>query len=84
LSKNGASHLALVGARRLDDCDALQEQHACLVLLLEGVIGLCRILGGQVGTEDDLDHSLHFKPDLPVTLDHVGRRNHRLRIPRVL
>jgi len=58
LTKNGASYVAIVDARKLDCCHALEEEHASLVLLDEAAIGLRQVFDGQVGTEADLDRLL--------------------------
>ena len=58
LTKNGASYVALVDARKLDYYHALEEEHASLVLLDEAEVGLRQVLAGQIGTEADLDHLL--------------------------
>jgi hypothetical protein len=58
LTKNGASYVALVDARKLDYYHALEEKHASLVLLDEAEIGLRRLLDGQVGTGAELDRLL--------------------------
>ncbi|NMG29689.1 type II toxin-antitoxin system Phd/YefM family antitoxin [Aromatoleum evansii] len=58
LTKNGASYVAIVDARKLDYYHALEEEHASLVLLDEAEIGLRQVFDGQVGTEADLDRLL--------------------------
>jgi len=58
LTKNGASYVAIVDARKLDYYHALEEEHASLVLLDEAEMGLRQVLDGQVGTEADLDRLL--------------------------
>ena len=58
LTKNGASYVALVDAKKLDYYHALEEEHASLVLLDEAEAGLRQILDGQVGSEADLGRLL--------------------------
>ncbi len=53
LTKNGASFVAIVDARKLDYYHALEEEHASLVLLDEAENGLREIVAGQrVSTEE--------------------------------
>jgi len=47
LTKNGASYVALVDARKLDYYHALEEEHAGLVLLDDAELGLRQIVAGQ-------------------------------------
>ncbi|NMG17056.1 type II toxin-antitoxin system Phd/YefM family antitoxin [Aromatoleum bremense] len=58
LTKNGASYVAIVDARKLDYYHALEEEHASLVLLDEAEIGLRQVFDGHVGTEADLERLL--------------------------
>lgn len=58
LTKNGASYVAIVDARKLDYYHALEEEYACLVLLDDADIGLRQVLEGQAGTEDELKRLL--------------------------
>ncbi|MCK0506884.1 type II toxin-antitoxin system Phd/YefM family antitoxin [Aromatoleum anaerobium] len=58
LTKNGASYVAIVDARKLDYYHALEEEHACLVMLDDAEVGLRQVLEGQVVTEDELNHLL--------------------------
>lgn len=55
LTKNGASYVAIIDARKLDYYHALETEHANLVLLSEAEAGLRQILAGQRITPDDLD-----------------------------
>ncbi|MDH4451249.1 MAG: type II toxin-antitoxin system Phd/YefM family antitoxin [Rhodoferax sp.] len=55
LTKNGASYVALVDAKKLDYYHALEADHANLVLLGEAETGLQQILDGQRITPADLD-----------------------------
>ncbi len=48
LTKNGASFVALVDARKLDYYHALEAKHASLVLLDDAETGLRELLDGQV------------------------------------
>lgn len=54
LTKNGASFVALVDARKLDYYHALEEEHAGLVLLDEAEVGLRQVLAGQRVSADAL------------------------------
>ncbi len=54
LTKNGASFVAIVDARKLDYYHALEEEHAGLVLLDEAEVGLRQILAGQRVSAHDL------------------------------
>lgn len=47
LTKNGASFVAIVDARKLDYYHALEDEHAGLVLLDEAAIALQQWLAGQ-------------------------------------
>jgi prevent-host-death family protein len=47
LTKNGASYVALVDAKKLDYYHELEAEHASLVLLAEAETGLQQILAGQ-------------------------------------
>ncbi len=55
LTKNGASYVALVDAKKLDYYHALEEEHANLMLLTEAETGLRQILARQRLTAADLD-----------------------------
>jgi PHD/YefM family antitoxin component YafN of YafNO toxin-antitoxin module len=61
LTKNGASYVALVDARRLDYYHALEEEHARLVLAEDAITGLRQALAGQFVSDDDLDEALGLK-----------------------
>jgi prevent-host-death family protein len=54
LTKNGAAHVAIVDARKLDYYHVLEEEHAALVLLDEAELGLRDTLTGKVTPVDDL------------------------------
>lgn len=58
LTKNGASFVALVDARKLDYYHALEEEHAGLVLLDEAEVGLRQVLAGQRVSTDTLLQAL--------------------------
>ncbi len=58
LTKNGASYVALVDARRLDYYHALEAEHANLVLAEDAITGLKEALAGQFLTDDELDEAL--------------------------
>ena len=58
LTKNGASFVALVDARKLDYYHALEEAHAGLVLLDEANIGLRQIYAGQRVSAEELTLAL--------------------------
>jgi PHD/YefM family antitoxin component YafN of YafNO toxin-antitoxin module len=58
LTKNGASYVALVDARRLDYYHALEAEHANLVLAEDAVIGLREALAGQFVSDEELDQAL--------------------------
>jgi prevent-host-death family protein len=55
LTKNGASYVAIIDARKLDYYHALEAEHANLVLLSEAETGLRQVLAGQRVTSEDLD-----------------------------
>jgi len=54
LTKNGASFVAIVDARKLDYYHTLEAEHAGLVLLDEAETGLRQLLAGQRVTSHDL------------------------------
>jgi PHD/YefM family antitoxin component YafN of YafNO toxin-antitoxin module len=58
LTKNGASYVALVDARKLDYYHALEAEHAGLVLLGAALEGLEDLAAGRVIEETDLDSAL--------------------------
>ena len=58
LTKNGASFVAIVDARKLDYYHALEEEHAGLVLLDEAEVGLRQVIAGQRVSADALTHAL--------------------------
>lgn len=58
LTKNGASYVALVDARRLDYYHALEAEHANLVLAEDAIIGLREALKGQFVSDEELDQAL--------------------------
>jgi prevent-host-death family protein len=55
LTKNGASYVAIIDARKLDCYHALGTEHTNLVLLSEAETGLRQVLAGQRITTEDLD-----------------------------
>jgi len=62
LTKNGASYVALIDARRLDYYHALEAEHAKLVLAEDAITGLREALSGEFASDDDLDEALGVKP----------------------
>ncbi|MDM0034441.1 type II toxin-antitoxin system Phd/YefM family antitoxin [Variovorax sp. J22P271] len=58
LTKNGASYVALVDARRLDYYHALEREHASLVLAEDAVAGLRQAMAGHFVADDELDQAL--------------------------
>jgi PHD/YefM family antitoxin component YafN of YafNO toxin-antitoxin module len=62
LTKNGASYVALVDARRLDYYHALEAEHSHLVLAQDAVKGLNEALAGHFISDDELDEALGVTP----------------------
>ncbi|CAN5716049.1 hypothetical protein BH11PSE13_BH11PSE13_11120 [soil metagenome] len=62
LTKNGASYVALVDARRLDYYHALEAEHANLVLAADAITGLQQALSGQYVSDEELDRALGVAP----------------------
>jgi len=62
LTKNGASYVALVDARRLDYYHALEAEHANLVLADDRIKGLKEALSGEFVSDAELDEALGVKP----------------------
>jgi PHD/YefM family antitoxin component YafN of YafNO toxin-antitoxin module len=62
LTKNGASYVALVDARRLDYYHALEAEHANLVLAVDAITGLKQALSGEFVSDDELDEALGVTP----------------------
>ncbi len=62
LTRNGASYVALVDARKLDYYHALEAEHGSLILLDEAETGLREVLAGQVLSESELDDLLKTPP----------------------
>jgi PHD/YefM family antitoxin component YafN of YafNO toxin-antitoxin module len=58
LTKNGASYVALVDARRLDYYHALEAEHANLVLAEDAITGLREALKGQFVSDEELDQAI--------------------------
>ncbi|MBI3154927.1 MAG: type II toxin-antitoxin system Phd/YefM family antitoxin [Burkholderiales bacterium] len=58
LTKNGASYVALIDARKLDYYHALEAEHAGLVLLQGALEGLEDLAAQRVLTEADLDRAV--------------------------
>ena len=64
LTKNGASYVALVDARRLDYYHALEAEYANLVLADDAITGLRQALAGQFVPDEELDRALGVAPAL--------------------
>jgi PHD/YefM family antitoxin component YafN of YafNO toxin-antitoxin module len=62
LTKNGASYVALIDARRLDYYHALEAEHAKLVLADDAITGLKQALAGEFVSDDELDEALGVTP----------------------
>jgi len=62
LTKNGASYVALVDARRLDYYHALAAEHANLVLAADALVGLQQASAGQFVSDEALDRALGVAP----------------------
>lgn len=62
LTKNGASYVALIDARRLDYYHALEAEHAKLVLVDDAITGLKQALAGEFVSDDELDEALGVTP----------------------
>jgi len=62
LTKNGASYVALVDARKLDYYHALESEHAGLVLVQGALEGLEDLAAGRVVDEAELDRVLSAAP----------------------
>lgn len=62
LTKNGASYVALVDARRLDYYHALEAEHANLVLAEDAITGLKEALSGQFISDQEFDEALGITP----------------------
>ena len=62
LTKNGASYVALIDARKLDYYHALEAEHAKLVLAEDAITGLQQALSGQFVADDALDAALGITP----------------------
>ncbi len=58
LTKNGASYVALIDARKLDYYHALEAEHADLVLVQGALEGLEDLALGHVLEEEELDRLL--------------------------
>jgi hypothetical protein len=58
LTKNGASYVALIDARKLDYYHALEAEHAGLVLVQAALEGLEDLAAGRVLDEAELDLAL--------------------------
>jgi PHD/YefM family antitoxin component YafN of YafNO toxin-antitoxin module len=58
LTKNGASYVALIDARKLDYYHALEVEHAGLVLVQAALEGLEDLAAGRVLDEAELDRLL--------------------------
>ena len=62
LTKNGASYVALVDARKLDYYHALEAEHAGLVLVQGALEGLEDLAAGRVLDEAEIDRALATVP----------------------
>jgi len=62
LTKNGASYVALVDARKLDYYHALEAEHAGLVLVQGALEGLEDLTAGRVLDEAEIDRALATVP----------------------
>lgn len=62
LTKNGASYVALIDARRLDYYHALESEHARLVLADDAITGLRQALAGHFVAANELDRALGVEP----------------------
>lgn len=62
LTKNGASYVALIDARRLDYYHALEAEHASLVLAEDAITGLKQALAGEFVSDEEFDQALGVKP----------------------
>ena len=62
LTKNGASYVALIDARRLDYYHALEAEHANLVLVDDAITGLRQALTGQFVPDEELNLALGMVP----------------------
>jgi PHD/YefM family antitoxin component YafN of YafNO toxin-antitoxin module len=62
LTKNGASYVALVDARKLDYYHALEAEHAGLVLVQGALEGLEDLAAGRILSEEELDQALALPP----------------------
>jgi PHD/YefM family antitoxin component YafN of YafNO toxin-antitoxin module len=62
LTKNGASYVAIVDARRLDYYHALEAEHANLVLADDAITGLKQALSGQFVSDEELNEALGVTP----------------------
>ena len=58
LTKNGASYVALVDARRLDYYHALEAEHVNLVLAEDAIKGLKEAIDGRFVSGKELDDAL--------------------------
>jgi len=65
LTKNGASYVARVDARKLDYSHALEAEHAGLVLAQGALEGLEDLAAGRVMDEAELDRALSVAPSQP-------------------
>jgi PHD/YefM family antitoxin component YafN of YafNO toxin-antitoxin module len=62
MTKNGASYVALIDARRLDCYHDLEAEHANLVLAEDVITGLRQALSGLFVADDELDAALDVNP----------------------
>lgn len=75
LTKNGASWVALVDARKLDYYHALEEEHAGLVLAQAALEGLADLEAGRVLDEAELDQAL--QPSSAAPASSPARQRHK-------
>lgn len=58
LTKNGASYVALIDARKLDYYHQLEAEHASLLLLQDALKGMRDVLEGRTISSEELDDLL--------------------------
>lgn len=64
LTKNGTSYVALIDARQLDRYQALEAEHAHLVMAEAAIAGLEDALAGRLLTDEELQQALTAVPRL--------------------
>lgn len=65
LTKNGASYVALVDARKLDYYHALEAEHSGLVLVQAALEGLEDLAAGRLLDDSELDQALSMTRPSP-------------------